>query len=70
MVGFGARQVIDYTSGPVAEQVRAAYPGGVDALIELVNYTPEGLPLDAVRKGGKVASSMGAAQDQTLAGSA
>ncbi len=42
-------------------------PYGVDALIDLVSYTPDGLPLDAVREGGKVASSMGAADDQTLA---
>ncbi len=69
LTGLGARHVIDYTAGPVADQVRAAYPDGVDALIDLVNYTPDGLPLDAVRKGGKVASSMGAADDQTLTGS-
>ncbi len=68
LVDFGARLVIDYTSGPVAEQVRTACPDGVDALIDLVSYTPDGLPLDAVRKGGKVASSMGAAHDETLAG--
>lgn len=68
LVDLGARLVIDYTSGPVAEQVRTAYPDGVDALIDLVSYTPDGLPLDAVRKGGTVASSMGAAHDETLAG--
>jgi NADPH:quinone reductase-like Zn-dependent oxidoreductase len=64
---LGAHTVLDYTTGPVAEQVRATYPDGVDALIDLVNYTPDGLPLDAVRKGGRVASSMGAADDKTLA---
>jgi NADPH:quinone reductase-like Zn-dependent oxidoreductase len=68
LVDFGARLVIDYTSGPVAEQVRTAYPDGVDALIDLVSYTPDGLPLDAVHKGGRIASSMGAAHDETLAG--
>jgi NADPH:quinone reductase-like Zn-dependent oxidoreductase len=68
LVDLGARVVFDYTSGPIAEQVRTAYPDGVDALIDLVSYTPEALPLDAVRKGGRVASSMGAAQDETLAG--
>jgi NADPH:quinone reductase-like Zn-dependent oxidoreductase len=67
LADLGARLVIDYTSGPVAEQIRSAYPNGVDALIDLVNYTPDALPLDAVRKGGKVASSMGAANDETLA---
>ena len=68
LVDLGARLVIDYTAGRVTEQVRSAYPDGVDALIDLVNYTPDGLPLDALRKGGKVASSMGAANDETLAG--
>jgi NADPH:quinone reductase-like Zn-dependent oxidoreductase len=68
LVDLGARLVLDYTSGPVAEQVRTAYPDGVDALIDLVSYTPDGLPLDAVRKGGTVASSMGAAHDEALAG--
>jgi NADPH:quinone reductase-like Zn-dependent oxidoreductase len=67
LADLGARLVIDYTSGPVAEQIRSAYPNGVDALIDLVNYTPDALPMDAVRKGGKVASSMGAANDETLA---
>ena len=67
LVANGAHLVIDYTSGAVAEQVRFTYPDGVDALIDLVNYTPDGLPLDAVRKGGKVASSMGAANDEVLA---
>jgi NADPH:quinone reductase-like Zn-dependent oxidoreductase len=46
--------------------VRADFPDGVDALIDLVNYTPDGLPLDAVRTGGTVASTMGAATDTPL----
>jgi len=66
--GLGAGTVIDFTAGPVAEQVRAAYPDGVDALIDLVAYGPDALPLDAVRKGGTVASTLGAAHDETLAG--
>jgi NADPH:quinone reductase-like Zn-dependent oxidoreductase len=64
---LGADRVFDYTSSPVAEQVRASYPEGVDALIDLVNYTAEDLPLDIVRKGGKVASTMGAIDDETVA---
>lgn len=68
LTSLGASTVIDYTSAPVAEQLRTAYPDGVDALIDLVSYTPDGLPLDTVRKGGTVASSMGAAHDETLAG--
>lgn len=68
LTGLGAHTVLDYTTGAVAEQVRATYPDGVDALIDLVNYTPDGLPLDAVRRGGKVASTMNAASDDALAG--
>ena len=67
LTGLGAATVIDYTAGPVAEQVRAAYPDGVDALIDLAAYTPDAPPLDAVRKGGRVAASTGAADEQTLA---
>ncbi|OHV45463.1 NADPH:quinone reductase [Parafrankia soli] len=64
LTALGATTVVDYTAGPVAEQVRAAYPDGVDALIDLVSYTPDSAPLDAVRKGGKVASTLGAAADE------
>lgn len=67
LADLGAATVIDYTAGPVAEQVLAAYPDGVDALIDLVSYSAEALPLGAVRKGGKVASTLGAADDDALA---
>jgi len=65
--GLGASAVIDYTTGPVADQIRAAYPDGIDALIDLVSYAPDDLPLTALRKGGKVASTLGAASDEVLA---
>ena len=65
--GLGAATVLDYTTAPVADQVRAAYPGGIDALIDLVSYAPDDLPLTALRKGGTVASSLGAASDEALA---
>ncbi|MBL7489620.1 NADP-dependent oxidoreductase [Frankia sp. AgB1.9] len=64
LTALGATTVVDYTAGQVAEQVQAAYPDGVDALIDLVAYTAEGAPLGAVRKGGKVASTLGAAADE------
>ncbi|WP_045877013.1 NADP-dependent oxidoreductase [Pseudofrankia sp. DC12] len=64
LITLGAATVVDYTAGPIAEQVHAAYPDGVDALIDLVAYTAEGAPLGAVRKGGKVASTLGAAADE------
>jgi NADPH:quinone reductase-like Zn-dependent oxidoreductase len=68
LTGLGASSVVDYTAGPVADQVLAAHPDGVDALIDLVAYAPDGLPLTAVRKGGKVASTLGAANDEVLGG--
>lgn len=68
LASLGAATVLDFTAGPVADQVLAAYPDGVDALIDLVAYAPDGLPLTAVRKGGKVASTLGAANDEVLGG--
>ena len=65
---LGATTVIDYTTGPVAEQALADNPTGVDALVDVVSYAPDGMALSAVRKGGKVASTLGAAHDETLAG--
>lgn len=64
LTGLGATTVVDYTKGDVADQVRAAYPGGVDALIELVAHTADGSPFAAVRKGGKVAATTQAAGDE------
>jgi NADPH:quinone reductase-like Zn-dependent oxidoreductase len=48
--------------GDVAELVRERYPDGVDALIDLVNYAP-GTYESALKDGGRVASSTGAAGD-------
>jgi NADPH:quinone reductase-like Zn-dependent oxidoreductase len=64
---LGATMVVDYAAAPVAEQVRAGYPDGVDALIDLVAYTARTLPLAAVATGGVVASALGAADAETLA---
>ena len=68
LAGLGAAAVVDHTAAPLADQVRAAYPGGVDALIDVVARSADALPLDLVRKGGTVASTNGAADDQALAG--
>ncbi|HEV3401626.1 MAG TPA: NADP-dependent oxidoreductase [Acidimicrobiales bacterium] len=62
---LGATSIVDHTAGPVAEQVRAAYPDGVDALINLVGYTPDAVPAKAVRNGGKV-STLTAEPDEQL----
>ncbi|MFJ9900863.1 NADP-dependent oxidoreductase [Streptomyces sp. NPDC091280] len=65
--GLGATTVVDHTTGDVAAQVRAAYPDGIDALIDLVSYSADALPLDLIRRGGKVASTLNAADEQALA---
>jgi NADPH:quinone reductase-like Zn-dependent oxidoreductase len=57
LTGLGAATVVDFTAGPVADQVRAAYPDGVDALINLAGFTADDIPTGAVRTGGKVAST-------------
>jgi len=65
---LGAATVIDFTAGPVAEQVRATIPEGVDSLINLAGYTSGDVPLDAVAKGGAVATTTGAPDEDALAG--
>ncbi|MEV6712849.1 NADP-dependent oxidoreductase [Lentzea sp. NPDC051208] len=68
LTSLGATTVVDHTSDtPLAEQVAASYPDGVDGLIDLVSYSPDALALGAVRKGGKVASTLNAADEQVLA---
>ena len=68
LAALGATTVIDRTAGPVADQVRAQYPDGVDALIELAAHTADASPFAAVRKGGTVASlTQAAADEQALA---
>jgi NADPH:quinone reductase-like Zn-dependent oxidoreductase len=64
---LGAAQVIDHTAGPVAEQVRAAYPEGVDALLSLHGMDPSATPIGAVRAGGKVAGVAAVPDEETLA---
>ena len=63
---LGASTVIDYTTGPVVDQVRAAHPDGVDALVNLFGMDPAQIPSGAVRNGGKIASLTGLPDEQTL----
>jgi NADPH:quinone reductase-like Zn-dependent oxidoreductase len=64
---LGASTVIDHTAGPVADQVLAAYPDGVDALVNLFGRDASQIPSAAVRKGGTVASLTGLPDEETLA---
>ncbi|WP_330251840.1 NADP-dependent oxidoreductase [Nocardia sp. NBC_00565] len=67
MTRLGAAATIDYTQGPVAAQVAAAYPNGVDALFDLVS-PPEALAelTAVVRDGGTVYSTIWAADQDAL----
>jgi NADPH:quinone reductase len=57
LLGLGADRVIDHTTESVAEQVRVAYPDGVDALVNLAGNSAAEVPLAAVRTGGAVATT-------------
>ena len=63
---LGATTVIDWTAGPVVDQVRAAHPDGVDALVNLAGFDPAQVPADAVRSGGTIASTTALPDEQTL----
>jgi NADPH:quinone reductase-like Zn-dependent oxidoreductase len=63
---LGASTVVDHTAGSVVEQVRAAHPDGVDALVNLFGREAAQIPSGAVRKGGVVASLTGLPDEQTL----
>ena len=65
---LGATTIIDRTAGSVVDQVRAAHPDGVDALINLApGYNPQEVPIGAVRRGGKMASTSAMPDEETLA---
>ncbi len=66
---LGAAETIDYTQQNIAAVVRERHPDGVNALIDLVNQAEDFAPLaDLVRDGGRAASSLGAADEEGLAG--
>ena len=61
---LGAAAVVD-RDGDVAAAVRALHPDGVDAVIDLVSYTPDAFAAyeAALADGGKAASPLGAVGD-------
>ena len=67
MQELGAAIVIDYTAGPVAAQVLAHFPDGVDALINLTGWTLDDVPVDAVRRGGIARTVTQIPDDATIA---
>ena len=66
--GLGAAETIDYTADSVVDAVRARYPQGVDALIDVVSQAPVLAEVSGVvRDGGRVASLLMAADTDALA---
>jgi NADPH:quinone reductase-like Zn-dependent oxidoreductase len=64
--GLGATTVVDFTAGPVSDQVRATHPEGVDALVNLVGFAPDDIPFAAVRPGGTISSTTALPDQATL----
>jgi NADPH:quinone reductase-like Zn-dependent oxidoreductase len=59
---LGASDVIDYTSGDVAQALRARHPDEIDAIADMVGNRDELAPLvDLLFDGGRLASIVGAA---------
>ncbi|MFD7662402.1 NADP-dependent oxidoreductase [Streptomyces sp. NPDC059788] len=67
MRDLGAAQTVDHTLGPVADQVLAAHPDGVDVLLDLVgDPTAFGEMTRTVRDGGTAVSTVGSADADVL----
>jgi NADPH:quinone reductase-like Zn-dependent oxidoreductase len=63
--GLGATDVVDWSAGDVARRVRELCPHGIDGLIDLVSFDPsafEALAAAVLRRGGRAASTLNAAQ--------
>jgi NADPH:quinone reductase-like Zn-dependent oxidoreductase len=68
---LGAAETIDYTAGDVVAAVRARYPDRIDALIDLVNRGDAFTAVSSlVRDGGRIATTMNAANLDAPAGRA
>ncbi|MCI4356459.1 MAG: NADP-dependent oxidoreductase [Thermoplasmata archaeon] len=68
LLKFGAMRFYDLTSESFHADVKAAYPDGVDAIIDVVNRGPPfDTMLELVRKGGTVASTIGAVTPEAMA---
>ncbi|MFG2140316.1 NADP-dependent oxidoreductase [Streptomyces sp. NPDC048650] len=67
MRNLGAAETFDHTAGPVADQVLAAHPDGVDVLIDMTSGPDEFVGLTrTVRDGGTAVSLIGSADADVL----
>ncbi len=66
---LGATETVDYTQGNLGDAIHLLAPDGLDALIDLVNRGEAFAPVAAlVRDGGRIATTLGAADVPALAG--
>lgn len=67
MRNLGAAETVDHTAGPLADQVLAAHPDGVDVLIDMTSGPAEfGELTRTVRDGGTAVSLIGSADADEL----
>jgi len=64
LTGLGAREVVDFTTGSVSQQVRQLRPDGIDGLIDLVSGPPAFAELTSLVKDGGVALTTNYIADQ------
>jgi NADPH:quinone reductase-like Zn-dependent oxidoreductase len=65
---LGANETVDYTDGSVADALRSRFPQGIDALIDVVDRDEAFERMTQVcGPGGRVATTLGAADVDTLA---
>ncbi|MFF4603724.1 NADP-dependent oxidoreductase [Streptomyces sp. NPDC001339] len=67
MRNLGASETVDHTAGPVADQVLAAHPDGVDVLIDMISGPAEFAEMTrTLRDGGTAVSLIGSADADDL----
>jgi NADPH:quinone reductase-like Zn-dependent oxidoreductase len=65
---LGAREFFDTSTGHLLEELKFAHPGGIDGILDVMNTGPAfAANLVALREGGIVASTIGAADPAVLA---
>lgn len=65
-LGLGSIDVIDYSGGDVAGEVRSRYPDGIDAVADMHGDGDLAALTEQVSSGGRVASIVGAADVDAL----